>query len=172
MVETGLEVLFAHHKRLFAGKRIGLLANPSAVDSRLRFIVDSFAAENSWTLTALSDPSTACARTNRTRNYAESPPTSGPASRSSAVRRPPPPDNGDAQRLDALIFDIQDVGSRYYNIHLHTLPRHGSLPRVACSSRGPRPSQSHQTESTRKVRCSSRDTNPLSAGSRFPSATP
>lgn len=121
MVETGLDVLFAHHKRLLAGKRIGLLANPSAVDSRLRFIVDSFAAENSWKLTALFGPEHGLRADKQDQEL---------CGESTDQRTGLPVFSlyGDRLRpttemlkdLDALIFDIQDVGSRYYTF-IYTL---------------------------------------------------
>src|SRR3990170_4558756 len=55
MVKTGLDILFSR-KRLLAGKRLALVANPSSIDSRFRFIVDLFHQEKDWKLKALFGP--------------------------------------------------------------------------------------------------------------------
>src|SRR5262245_36687793 len=55
MVSTGLDVLM-NRKKLLAGRKIGLVANPSSVDSTPQFILDLFLQEKRWQVTALFGP--------------------------------------------------------------------------------------------------------------------
>jgi uncharacterized protein YbbC (DUF1343 family) len=121
MVETGLDLLLTRHRRLLAGKRIGLLANPSAVDAKLRFIVDLFFAEKSWHLAALFGPEHGMRADKQDQELcgeSTDPRTGLPVFSLYGDHLRPTPEM--LKDLDVLIFDIQDVGSRYYTF-IYTL---------------------------------------------------
>jgi uncharacterized protein YbbC (DUF1343 family) len=117
-VRTGLERALAGEAGALAGRRIGLIANPTAVDAELRHAVDGLAGLPGVTLAALFGPEhglrgeaqdmigVAEARDARTGLPVWS--LYGPDEASLA------PSSAMLEGLDALVFDIQDVGSRYY----------------------------------------------------------
>lgn len=114
----GLEVLARRRFRPLAGMRVGLVCNPTAVDRRLRHAADVLAAASPLRLSALFGPehgvrgdaqymaAVADERDRRTGLAAHS-----LYGRTAASLRPGP---GRLKGLDALCFDIQDVGARYY----------------------------------------------------------
>ncbi len=55
-VKLGVEVLFEKHADLIRGKHVGLITNPTGVDSHLDSIIDRFRAEPGVTLVALYGP--------------------------------------------------------------------------------------------------------------------
>jgi len=55
-VKPGAEVLFEKHLDLIRGKRLGLLTNPSGVDSRLDSLVERLRAAPGVKLVALYGP--------------------------------------------------------------------------------------------------------------------
>jgi len=55
-VKLGVEVLFEKHADLIHGKRVGLITNPTGLDSHLDSIIDRFRAEPGVTLVALYGP--------------------------------------------------------------------------------------------------------------------
>lgn len=117
-VGTGLDVLADERFARLRGRRVGLIANPTSVDSRLRHIVDLVAEAPGVTLAALFGPEHGI--------RAEAQDLIGVASgldRRTGVpihslygadvsSLTPLPEQLDG--LDALVFDVQDVGSRYY----------------------------------------------------------
>src|SRR5580693_7207206 len=56
VVKLGVEVLFEKHLDLIRGKRIGLITNPSGVDSHLDSIVELFRSQPDVHLVALYGP--------------------------------------------------------------------------------------------------------------------
>jgi uncharacterized protein YbbC (DUF1343 family) len=117
-VVTGLERVLSDREDALAGKRIGLIANPTTVDTRLRHAVDLLAAHPKVDLRVLFGPehglrgdaqdmiAVGAARDARTGLPVYSLYGTDEASLA------PPPES--LQGLDAVVFDIQDVGSRYY----------------------------------------------------------
>jgi uncharacterized protein YbbC (DUF1343 family) len=118
MVKTGLERAMAGEVKALAGKRLGLIANPTAVDRELRHIVDLFHAHPDLDLRVLFGPE------HGIRGDAQDmapvggdvDPRTGLTVHSlyghdEASLEPTPAMLRD---LDAVVFDIQDVGSRYY----------------------------------------------------------
>ena len=116
-VATGLERLLADD-RVLRGRRVGLIANPTTVDAELRHAVDLLAARSSVTLTALFGPEHG---------------VRGDAQDMISVEAAPDPRTGvpvwslyghDLASLtptaamldtvDVVVYDVQDVGSRYY----------------------------------------------------------
>jgi uncharacterized protein YbbC (DUF1343 family) len=117
-VVTGLERVLSDREDALAGKRIGLIANPTTVDTRLRHAVDLLAAHPKVDLRVLFGPehglrgdaqdmiAVGAARDARTGLPVYSLYGTDEASLT------PPLES--LQGLDAVVFDIQDVGSRYY----------------------------------------------------------
>ena len=55
-VKLGVEVLFAKHLDLIRGKRVGLITNPTGLDSKLDSIIELFRAHPDVKLVALYGP--------------------------------------------------------------------------------------------------------------------
>ncbi|WP_428261631.1 exo-beta-N-acetylmuramidase NamZ family protein [Haliangium sp.] len=117
-VATGLERVLDERADLLAGKRIGLIANPTAVDARLRHAVDLLAAHPRIDLRILFGPE------HGLRGDAQDmiPVDAGRDRRTGLpvvslygtdeASLAPRPEHLDG--LDAVVFDVQDVGARYY----------------------------------------------------------
>jgi len=112
-VRSGLEVLLADGS-LLAGKRIGLVTNPTGVDGRLRSAVDLLRSNGRMQLVALFAPEHGI----RGEAQAGVPIADTVDQRSGlpvhslygATRKPTP---AALAELDAIVFDIQDVGARF-----------------------------------------------------------
>lgn len=118
IVRTGLERVLAGEVRVLDGKRIGLLVNPTAVDRDLRHAVDLVLAHEATTLTCLFGPE------HGVRGDAQDMVGIGEA-RDSVTGLPMHSLYGASEDslhprpewlagLDAVVYDIQDIGSRYY----------------------------------------------------------
>jgi len=112
-VRSGLEVLLADGS-LLAGKRIGLVTNPTGVDGRLRSAVDLLRSNGRMQLVALFAPehgirgeAQAGALIADTVDQRSGLPVH---SLYGATRKPTP---AALAELDAIVFDIQDVGARF-----------------------------------------------------------
>ena len=117
-VRSGLEVLARRRFQPLRGARVGLVCNPTAVDGRLRHAVDLLAEARGLRLAALFGPehgvrgdvqymaAVADARDGRTGL-----PVHSLYGNSVDSLRPTP---AQLSGLDALCFDVQDVGSRHY----------------------------------------------------------
>ena len=113
-VRSGLEVLLADGSTLLAGKRIGLVTNPTSVDGRLRSAVDLLRSNGRMQLVALFAPehgirgeAQAGALIADTVDQRSGLPVH---SLYGATRKPTP---AALAELDAIVFDIQDVGARF-----------------------------------------------------------
>jgi uncharacterized protein YbbC (DUF1343 family) len=113
-VRTGLEVLLGDALPALSGRRVGLITNPTGVDSRLRSGVDLLRQTGQVELVALFGPEHGV-RGDAQAGVA----VQGAVDRHSGLaqhslygdtRRPSP---AMLAGLDALIFDIQDIGVRY-----------------------------------------------------------
>ncbi len=117
-VVTGLERVLSDREGALAGKRVGLIANPTTVDTHLRHAVDLLAAHPKVDLRVLFGPE------HGLRGDAQDMIAVG-AARDARTGLPvyslygtdegsltPPPES--LEGLDVVVFDIQDVGSRYY----------------------------------------------------------
>ena len=114
-VKLGNEVLAAHGFRELAGKRVGLITNPSGVNSRLESTLDVLRAAPGVKLVALFGPEHGI--------YGDVPAGDKVESRTDtrtglpvhslygATRKPTPKM---LEVLDALVYDLQDTGSRSY----------------------------------------------------------
>lgn len=118
MTKTGLDVWVEQGFSALQGKRVGAIVNPTSVDSRFRHLADLLAGTAGVKLAALFGPEHGVrgeaqymvavgeARDRRTGVPVHS------LYGSTFESLSPRPEW--LQGLDALVFDIQDVGSRYY----------------------------------------------------------
>lgn len=112
---AGVELLLQERLDLVAGKRVGLVTNPTGVDHTLRSSIDLLAEHPQVQLVALFGPehgvrgdaqagdAVASARDRR---------TGVPMHSLYGQTREPTPEMLDG--IDVLVFDIQDVGARFY----------------------------------------------------------
>jgi uncharacterized protein YbbC (DUF1343 family) len=117
-VQTGLARLASEGSSLLEGRRIGLLVNPTAVDPELHHAIDVLRAHRSLSITALFGPE------HGVRGDAQDMISVDPARDAhsdlpvyslygnTAESLTPTAEMLDA--IDVMVYDIQDVGSRYY----------------------------------------------------------
>ncbi|HEV3163993.1 MAG TPA: DUF1343 domain-containing protein [Isosphaeraceae bacterium] len=118
-VHTGLDVLVAEGFQRLRGRRLGAIANPTSVDRRMRHLADLLQQAPGVTLVALFGPE------HGVRGYTQD--MVGVASEATDPRTGVPvfslygsdpaslsPTADQLSGIDTLVFDIQDVGSRYY----------------------------------------------------------
>ena len=111
----GIEVLLEEHLDLLRGKRVGLVTNPTGVDRRLRSTVDLLAQHPDVQLVALFGPehgvrgdAQAGAHVGPARDRA----TGLPVHSLYGEHREPTP--AMLEGIEVLVFDLQDVGARFY----------------------------------------------------------
>ena len=116
-VRTGLEVLL-DDPRPIAGKRIGLVTNHAAVTSDLRHAVRMLHAGRGWKLTALFGPEHGIWGEAQDMAHIDHSidPLTGLTVHSlyGASVKDLAPKRELLKNLDALVIDLQDIGSRYY----------------------------------------------------------
>lgn len=117
MVELGVERLLSSRTDLLAGDRVGLITNPSGVDSRLRSTVDLLADSDDVDLVRLFGPEHGIRGRAAAGEHVESGvdgPTGLPVSSLyGETRRPTAEMLAD---VDTLVYDMQDIGVRYYTL--------------------------------------------------------
>lgn len=117
-MQTGLERLLAEPKRWLGKARVGLVANPATVDSRLSHAVDLFHEHPDIDLRLLFGPEHGLRGTAQDMigvDDARDPVTGLPEISlygNTFDSLSPTPQH--LSKIDALVFDIQDVGARYY----------------------------------------------------------
>ena len=111
-VRSGLDVLVASDFAELRGKRVGLIANHTAIDRRGRSIVDLFMKAKAFELRALFSPEHGF-EGKLEGKVADSKHSSGLRIHSlyGKTRKPTP---AMLEGLDCLVFDIQDIGCRFY----------------------------------------------------------
>jgi uncharacterized protein YbbC (DUF1343 family) len=115
-VRTGLDVLRDDGFRPLRGRRVGLVCHPASVDSHLRHVADLFAGAEGVTLAALFGPEHGFAGTAQdligvgdgTEGALHVHSLYGSSFESLK------PTAEQLSGLDALVIDLQDIGSRYY----------------------------------------------------------
>ena len=120
-VVPGIEVLLNREMSLIRGRRVGLITNHTGVDRRLRHDIDLLQARPEVELAALFGPEHGMAGMAAAGARIESRPNSRwgiPVH--SLYGATTQPTEEMVRGLDLLIYDIQDVGSRYYT-YLATL---------------------------------------------------
>jgi uncharacterized protein YbbC (DUF1343 family) len=113
-IETGIDVLEAQHFAPLRGKRVGLITNQTGVDANGRRTIDVLAKAEGVKLVAIFSPEhgIAASEDSAVVSNATEPATGLPIySLYGETRRPT---DTMLQGIDALVFDIQDVGVRFY----------------------------------------------------------
>jgi uncharacterized protein YbbC (DUF1343 family) len=114
-VRPGIEILCDHYAARLAGKRVGIVTNPTAIDRFGAHAIDRIAALPDVKLVRLFAPEHGLRggyQAGEKVEDAKDPVTGLPVvSLHGATRRPPAES---LQGLDVVIYDIQDIGSRSY----------------------------------------------------------
>ncbi len=138
-VKTGLEVLLEKHLDLVAGKRVGLITNPTGVDAAFRTTVDLLARNPKVKLAALYGPEHGVRGDAQAGEYVpyyfdrkaglpvfslygqSMKPEPGMLKKIDEFMRSydtrsagKVPEKGMVQGIDVMVYDIQDVGTRVY----------------------------------------------------------
>ena len=111
----GIEVLLEQRLDLLRGRRVGLVTNATGLDSQLRSDVDRFAGHSEFTLVALFGPEHGVRGDVQAGDHvasARDAATGLPVHSLYGEHREPTPAMLDG--IDVLVFDIQDVGTRFY----------------------------------------------------------
>jgi uncharacterized protein YbbC (DUF1343 family) len=117
-VQTGLARLLAEGSALLAGRRVGLLCNPTSVDVELRHAVDLLAARADLELTALFGPEHGVrgdaqymVEVGDERDARTGLPVFSLYGSTEASLAPTA---AMLDAIDVLVYDVQDIGTRYY----------------------------------------------------------
>lgn len=132
MVRLGCERLLDDELALVRGRRVGLITNHSGIDRQLRATADNLHAHPEIDLVRLFGPEHGIrgdAEDGVVVEDAIDPGTGVPAVSLYGERRQPSPE--ELAELDILLFDIQDVGVRFYT-YLYTM----SMAMEACAAAG------------------------------------
>lgn len=128
-VRTGIDVLEADGFRELAGKRIGLVTNPTGVDRYLNSTIDVLYNAPGVELVALFGPEHGVRGNAHAGEHvdgtAKDPKTGLPIF--SLYGKSRMPDAGQLKGLDAIVYDIQDIGCRSYT-YISTM---GNVMKVA-----------------------------------------
>ncbi|MBT2689280.1 DUF1343 domain-containing protein [Bacillus sp. ISL-47] len=119
--ELGVEVLLNEQKHLIEGKRVGLITNPTGVDQELNSIVDLLHKDPDVELTALYGPEHGVRGSAQAGEYVEyyiDEKTGLPVYSLYGQTKKPTPEM--LENVDVLLFDIQDVGTRFYT-YIYTM---------------------------------------------------
>ena len=113
VVVTGLDRLVAEHFESLRGARVGLISNQTGRDSAGRGIVDDFLAQDACTLRAIFSPEHGFDGVLDQARIDSGKHASGVVIHSlyGDVRKPT---SKMLEGIDTLVFDIQDVGARFY----------------------------------------------------------
>ena len=114
-IRTGIEVLLEQNFEPLAGKRVGLITNPTGVNSNLKSTIDILAGAANVELVALYGPEHGVRGDYPAGEYVENtmdPRTGVPMFSLYGITRKPTPEM--LQGVDVLVYDIQDIGSRSY----------------------------------------------------------
>ena len=120
-LKLGVEVLLEQQKDLIEGKRVGLITNPTGVDQELNSIVDRLFHDPDVELTALYGPEHGVRGDAQAGDYVEyyiDEQTGLPVYSLYGETRKPTPEM--LEDIDILLFDIQDVGARFYT-YIYTM---------------------------------------------------
>lgn len=120
-IELGIDVLLEKQKHLLKGKRVGLITNPTGVDKELTSIVDRLHKDSDIQLTALFGPEHGVRGDAQAGSYVEyyiDEETGLPVYSLYGNTKKPTPEM--LANVDVLVFDIQDVGSRFYT-YIYTM---------------------------------------------------
>lgn len=113
---TGLDVLERDGFRQLAGKKVGLITNQTSVDQNGVNAVDVFSKAGNFTLKAIFSPEHGFRGTEEGGAYIEnsSDPVTGVPVYSLYGKNKQRPAPEMLRGLDVIVFDIQDIGARFY----------------------------------------------------------
>jgi uncharacterized protein YbbC (DUF1343 family) len=120
-VTPGVEVLLDDQKELLKGKKVGLITNPTGIDSKMNSIVDLLNEDPDIELTALFGPEHGVRGDAQAGAYVESyidEKTGLPVYSLYGQTKKPTPEM--LENVEVLVFDIQDVGTRHYT-YIYTM---------------------------------------------------
>ncbi|MFE4813047.1 exo-beta-N-acetylmuramidase NamZ domain-containing protein [Peribacillus simplex] len=120
-VSPGIEVLLKEEKDVLSGKKVGLITNPTGIDSNLTSIVDLLNEDPDINLTALFGPEHGVrgdAQAGASVEYYIDEKTGLPVYSLYGKTKKPTPEM--LKDVEVLVFDIQDVGTRYYT-YIYTM---------------------------------------------------
>ncbi|MFG3656201.1 exo-beta-N-acetylmuramidase NamZ domain-containing protein [Streptomyces sp. NPDC047706] len=116
-LRTGFESLAAGGYRLLDGDRVGVVTNPTGVTRDVRHIVDVMHADDRVNLTAVFGPEhgfRGTAQAGGSEGRHDDPATGLPVYDTYQKSGQPLADIFTASGVDTIVFDIQDVGARFY----------------------------------------------------------
>ncbi|MFC4557584.1 exo-beta-N-acetylmuramidase NamZ domain-containing protein [Virgibacillus kekensis] len=119
--KLGVDVLLSEQKELIEGKRVGLITNPTGVDKDLNSSVDVLHNDPDVNLTALYGPEHGVRGSAQAGEYVDfyiDETTGLPVYSLYGQTRKPTPEM--LENVDVLLFDIQDVGTRFYT-YIYTM---------------------------------------------------
>ncbi|WP_347548648.1 DUF1343 domain-containing protein [Pseudalkalibacillus hwajinpoensis] len=119
--ELGVEALLNDQKELIEGKNVGLITNPTGVDQELTSIVDLLHNDPDVELKALYGPEHGVRGSAQAGEYVEyyiDEETGLPVYSLYGATKKPTPEM--LEGIDVLLFDIQDVGTRFYT-YIYTM---------------------------------------------------
>jgi uncharacterized protein YbbC (DUF1343 family) len=119
--KTGLERLLKEDMRILKGKKVGLITNPTGIDRNLNSIVDVFYNHPDIELKALYGPEHGVRGSAPAGQYVEfynDPKTGLPVYSLYGATKKPTPEM--LEGIEVLVFDIQDVGTRFYT-YIYTM---------------------------------------------------
>lgn len=114
-VMTGIEVLAQKNFDILKGKRVGLITNPTGIDSRFRSTIDILNEAPDIALKALYGPEHGVRGDHAAGDHVENftdPATGIPVFSIYGKTRKPTAEM--LRNIDVLVYDIQDIGSRSY----------------------------------------------------------
>ncbi|MEO8398928.1 MAG: DUF1343 domain-containing protein [Ignavibacteriaceae bacterium] len=115
IVETGIEVLWDDGYKILKGKKVGLITNPTGVDSKLKSTIDILFEAKDVQLAALFGPEHGVRGDFAAGDYVENytdPQTKLPVYSLYGKTRKPSKEM--LKNIDVLVYDIQDIGCRSY----------------------------------------------------------
>ncbi|MFF2508528.1 exo-beta-N-acetylmuramidase NamZ domain-containing protein [Streptomyces sp. NPDC058067] len=116
-LRTGFERLAADGYRILAGQKVGFVTNPTGVTRDVRHIVDVMHADERVRLTAVFGPEhgfRGTAQAGGSEGRYDDPATGLPVYDTYLKSGQPLADIFTASGVDTVVFDIQDVGARFY----------------------------------------------------------
>lgn len=114
-IRPGIEQLEARQFDILKGKRVGLITNPTGIDSKLKSTIDILNEAEIVNLVALFGPEHGVRGDHAAGDYVENfndPKTGIPVYSMYGKTRKPTPEM--LKNIDVLVYDIQDIGSRSY----------------------------------------------------------
>ncbi|MGK5088112.1 DUF1343 domain-containing protein [Bdellovibrionota bacterium FG-2] len=114
-VTLGVDVLLDEQIDLIAGKRVALMTHPASVDGNLKPVLDRLFADKRFKLTQLYSPEHGIRgelSNGETSPISTEPRTGLPHEGLFGAHRQPTPKS--LTRMDVIVFDLQDIGSRSY----------------------------------------------------------